>query len=150
MKKLFFRPWVNISVVILLLRIILGVVFIVHGSQKIFGAFGGKGLGTTIGMFTGMGIPAPLAYLDAFWEFIGGILVLAGLLTRIGSAGIAIIMIVAIARVHAPHGFFLPMGYEYPLTLLLIAVVIFLYGGGNYSLDTILEKKTRRTGVDFS
>lgn len=150
MKKLLFRPWINVSVIILLLRIILGVVFIAHGSQKLFGVFGGKGLGATVGMFTGTGIPAPLAYLDAFWEFLGGILVLIGLLTRIGSGGIAIIMIVAISKVHAPHGFFLPMGFEFPLTLLVIAVVIFLFGGGSYSLDNMLERKSRGTGVDFS
>ncbi|HEX2867487.1 MAG TPA: DoxX family protein [Ignavibacteriales bacterium] len=150
MKKSFFRPWVNVSVIILLLRIILGVVFIAHGSQKLFGLFGGKGLGATIGMFTGMGIPAVLGYMDAFWEFIGGVLVLLGLLTRVGSGGIAIIMIVAIAKVHGAHGFFLPMGFEYPLTLLVISIVIFLYGGGSYALDSIVERKTRRSGVDFS
>ncbi|MGE5351722.1 MAG: DoxX family protein [Acidobacteriota bacterium] len=148
--KLLLRPWVNASVVILLLRIILGVVFIAHGAQKVLGAFGGKGLGTTIGMFTGMGIPAALAYMDAFGEFIFGILVLLGLITRVASGGIAVIMMVAILRVHLPHGFFAPAGFEFPLTLLTIAVSIFLFGSGKYGMDYFLERKSRGAGIDFS
>ncbi|HEX2961077.1 MAG TPA: DoxX family protein [Ignavibacteriales bacterium] len=150
MKKLLFRPWVNASVVILLLRIILGVVFIAHGAQKVLGAFGGKGLNATTGMFTGMGIPPVLAYMDAFGEFIFGILVLLGLITRVASAGIAVIMLVAIIRVHLPNGFFAPAGFEFPLTLLTIATAIFLYGSGRYGIDYFWERKSREKGVDFS
>ncbi|MGE5432405.1 MAG: DoxX family protein [Syntrophomonadaceae bacterium] len=148
--KLLFRPWVSASVIILLLRIILGAVFFAHGAQKVLGWFGGKGLAATTGMFSSMGIPHVLAYMDAFGEFIFGILVLIGLLTRISSAGIAVIMAVAIARVHLPNGFFAPMGFEYPLTLFVIALLIFLYGSGKYGLDYMWERKTRTGGVDFS
>ncbi|MCU7494265.1 MAG: DoxX family protein [Ignavibacteria bacterium] len=148
--KLLFRPWVNTSIVILLLRIILGIVFIAHGGQKVLGWFGGRGLAATVDMFVNnMHIPAVLAYMDAFTEFLGGILVLIGLLTRISSAGIAVVMIVAIARVHAPNGFFNPAGYEFPLTLLVIAVVLFLYGSGRYGIDYFWESRTRQSGITY-
>lgn len=142
--KTLFRPLINPSVVILLLRIMLGVVFFAHGAQKVLGWFGGKGLTATVGMFQSMQIPAALAYIEAFAEFLGGIFILLGLLTRISSAGIAIAMAVAVLRVHLPNGFFNPAGYEYPLTLLVIAVVIFLYGGGKYSLDNIWQREEKR------
>lgn len=149
--KLLFRPLINASAVILLLRIILGAVFIAHGAQKVFGAFGGRGLGATVGMFNSMGIPAVLAYMDAFGEFIFGIMVLLGFLTRIASAGIAVIMVAAISLVHMKNGFFAPAGIEFPLTLFVIAIAIFLYGSGSYAIDYFLEKRSRgRGGVDFS
>ena len=148
--KLLFRPWINTSVVILILRIILGIVFFAHGAQKVLGAFGGYGLEATKNMFVEKIHLLPFfVYLDAFTELLGGILVLLGLLTRISSAGIAIVMIVAILRVHAPNGFFNPMGFEFPLTLLVVAVVIFLYGSGKYGIDYLWERKTRKSGVEF-
>jgi putative oxidoreductase len=120
---------------LLFLRIGLGVVFFAHGSQKVFGWFGGPGLAATVGFMGQMGIPAPLAYLAAFTEFFGGLGVLLGLLTRTAALGLAITMLVAIFRVHLPHGFFADkQGFEYPFALLMIALALIATGPGRFSL----------------
>ena len=103
---------------LLILRIGLATVFLAHGSQKMFGWFGGHGLEATVaGMVATNGIPAPLAYLATFTEFFGGLAVLGGLLSRLASLGLLITMLVAIFGVHLNGGFFAPKGFEYPFTL---------------------------------
>src|SRR5215470_12665231 len=107
------------------LRLVAGMVFIAHGSQKVFGAFGGPGLRG----FTSSSAPFPAmrpAWLwmgaAAFAEFIGGILVLLGLFTRVGAFLIACVMLTAIAGVHWPNFFANNRGFEYPLSLLAITL----------------------------
>jgi hypothetical protein len=74
-------------------RIILGVVFFAHGSQKLLGWFGGQGLKATIHtMHNQLGLPIPLALLAAAAEFLGGLGLIAGLLSRVAAAGIAVII----------------------------------------------------------
>ncbi len=90
-----------------LLRITLPVVIFPHGAQKVLGWFGGHGFKGTIQYFTGSGIPAPFALLAMAAEFLGPIGVALGFLTRIAGFGIACVMLVAIATVHWPHGFFM-------------------------------------------
>ncbi|MGE5400113.1 MAG: DoxX family protein [Ignavibacteriales bacterium] len=137
--KWLYNSFVNSSVVILILRIILGIIFFAHGSQKVLGLFGGKGLGATVLAFsTNLNIPPFLIYLAAFTEFLGGLLLILGLLTRIASAGIVIDMAVAIIQIHLKNGFFNPAGIEFPLALLIIAFCVFLYGAGKYSIDSTL------------
>src|SRR5262245_25390935 len=89
-------------------RVVLGTLFLVHGAQKVFGWFGGAGFDQTVKAFVhGMGIPTFFALLAILAEFLGGIGLLLGLLSRIAALGIAINMIVAVWLVHARNGLFM-------------------------------------------
>src|SRR5262249_35691525 len=91
-----------------ILRLILGVVFFAHGAQKMLGWFGRFGFTGTMGFFTGtMHSPAPLAFLAIAAEFLGGLGLIFGLLTRVAAFGIAVNMAVAIATVHSAFGLFM-------------------------------------------
>lgn len=122
------------------LRLALGTVFIGHGAQKVFGWFGGPGLHTTMQMFAGMGFSPVMAALASYGELIGGLLIFLGLFTRFGALTLSIVMLVAIIKVHWGE-FFLPKGFEYPFTLLGIAISLLISGGGKLSADACLQKK---------
>jgi putative oxidoreductase len=135
------------DVALTILRVVLGVVFLAHGSQKMLGLFGGFGFHATMGFFTHMGMPAPLAFLIICTEFFGGLGLVVGLLTRIASLGIAGLMIGAIFMVHLQNGFFMNWmgtqkgeGFEYHLLALAIAAALLLRGAGAFSLDRALSK----------
>jgi putative oxidoreductase len=115
-----------------ILRVTVGIVFLVHGYQKLF-TFGFHGVA---GMFGHMGIPLPafFAVVVTLVEFVGGLLLIVGVATRVAAAFIAIEMLGAILLVHLKHGFFNPAGVEFPLTLLAAAVCLMLAGGGALSL----------------
>jgi len=122
---------------LLILRLGLGIIFLAHGAQKVFGLFGGQGLAAAVEMFsTNLGIPAPLGYLAAFTEFFGGLAVLLGVLSRVAGLGLAIVMVVAAVKVHLPNGFFLSgpgqsgPGIEYNVALFAMAVALMLTGPG--------------------
>ena len=127
----------------LVVRVALGVVFVAHGGQKVFGWFGGAGLRATLAAFKGMGVPAPAAALAAFIEFFGGAAMILGLLARPAAIGIIVIMLVAIAKVHARHGFFLNFqgtpgqghGFEFNFVLIAMALSILIGGAGVLSID---------------
>jgi putative oxidoreductase len=130
-----------------ILRAVLGVVFLAHGSQKMLGLFGGFGFHATMGFFTHMGMPAPLAFLIICTEFFGGLGLIVGLLTRIASLAIAGLMIGAIFMVHLPNGFFMNWagnqkgeGFEFHLLALAMAAALLLRGAGAFSLDRTLSK----------
>lgn len=138
------KPVGNTSAVPLLMRLILGVTFFAHGAQKVMGWYGGSGLQETISQFEqGLGIPAPLGYLAAFTEFLGGIALILGFATRLFSVGLFIEMIVAAWMVHVPQGFFLNFqappghgaGFEFNLALFGLSLALTLTGPGHYSLD---------------
>ena len=127
---------------LLLIRIVLGVVFAAHGAQKLFGWFGGFGIAGTGGWLASMGFrPARLhATVSGLSEFGGGLLLAFGLLTPLGAAAVAGVMIVAIATVHTPNGFFNSSGgYEFNLTLAVTALALAFTGPGRYSLDRALD-----------
>src|SRR5215212_7494414 len=111
-------------------RLALAAVMIAHGSQKVLGTFGGPGFATYVAGNTPFSFMRPTWFwlaAAAFSEFAGGILVLLGLLTRVGAFFIACVMLTAIAGVHWPGGFFAAnRGYEYPLTLLAMAVALLI------------------------
>jgi putative oxidoreductase len=118
------------------LRLALGAVFIAHGAQKVFGAFGGRGLAAFTAGSAPMGLRPAWLWLGAaaFAELLGGIMVLLGLLTRFGAFLILCVMVVAIKGVHW-GSFFSPGGVEYPMSLLAIALALLVSGGGAASID---------------
>jgi len=131
------------DVALLLVRIVLAMVFIAHGGQKLFGWFGGKGLEGFTPAIVKMGMPPVVATLVAIGEFFGGLGLLAGLLTRIAAFGPILSMAGAVALVHGKNGSFLPSGFEYALALLILAVAILIAGPGHYSLDALLRRERR-------
>ena len=133
----------------LMLRIPLGLIFMAHGSQKLLGLFGGKGLTATFASFErDLGIPAIFTLLAIIAEFGGGFGILTGFLTRLSAAGISAVMLVAIYKIHWAHGFFLNMscltgrghGIEYNIALLGIALYLMIAGGGRWCLDRLVFK----------
>lgn len=114
------------------LRIVVGIVYLAHGYQKLF-KFGIHGLA---GMFAHNGIPLPLvaATIVTLVEFVGGLLLITGIAVRIAAALNAVDMTVAVFAVHWKHGFFAPMGVEFPLTLLAACICLVLSGGGAFAL----------------
>ena len=129
---------------LLLVRIALGIVFIAHGGQKLFGWFGGKGLQGFTPMIVKMGLPPVVATLIAIGEFLGGLGLLFGLLTRVAALGPLASMAGAVALIHAKNGFFLPSGMEYALTMLLLSMAVLFGGPGRYSLDAALSRERSR------
>jgi len=122
---------------LLLLRLILGVIFAAHGMQKLFGAFGGPGLNGVAGMFKELGFSPALfwAWIVALSEGLGGLALILGVLPRIFAGLIAIVMLVAILKVHGSHGLFAGNGgMEYPLLILTVCIFIILVGAGKFSL----------------
>lgn len=120
---------------LLLLRLTLGAIFVAHGSQKLFGAWGGGGIEGTGQFFAQNGLKPgeALAVLAGTGELVGGILLALGLLTRLGALAIAVPMVIAIVAVHLPGPFI--DGFEFPLALLAAAIVMLLVGPGRLSLD---------------
>ncbi len=121
----------------LILRLVVGGVMFGHGAQKLFGWFGGKGFEATVEGFAAMGMQPGFLWagLAAVGETLGGILLMLGLLTRLAALNTAVIMAVAIIKVH-PSAFFLPTGMEYALTLLAASLVLIETGGGALSCDS--------------
>ena len=119
------------------LRVVVGVVFLVHGTQKLFG-FGFDGVA---GGFERLGIPLPLffAVVVMLVEFLGGAALILGLFTRLVSIPLAIDMLVATLLVHLANGFFsMNGGYEYTLVLIAATVALILAGSGEAALDKVL------------
>jgi len=135
------KQWATIP-----LRIALGVIFLAHGGQKLFGWLGGKGLASTAAFLSGkLGLTPGLlwAALVGIAEFGGGLLLLLGLFTRLGALLIGIVMLVAIFAVHR-GAFFLPTGIEYAFSLFASALALLIAGGGRLSLDAWLQKRRDR------
>jgi putative oxidoreductase len=128
----------QLDAALLILRVVVGVVFIAHGAQKLF-TFGIPGVQSG---FADMGIPLPsvTAVLITALEFGGGIALVLGLLTRLIALLLAFDMLGAILLVHLPAGFFLPQGYEFALTLLGAALAITLAGPGAWAVDALLGR----------
>jgi putative oxidoreductase len=126
---------------LLILRIVLGIVFMAHGSQKLFGWFGGPGLKGFSGWMASMGLrPAALwGLIAALFEFGGGLLTILGLLNPIGPLAIIAVMLMATIKVHLGKGFWNSKGgYEFPLVNIASALAVALIGPGTYSLDAAL------------
>ncbi len=127
----------------LALRLPVAIIFMAHGAQKLFGWFGGHGLEGTGQWMASIGLePGYLMALGAgSAEFLGGLALLIGLLTRPAAVALAFTMIVAIVTVHLDNGLFMSNnGYEFGLALLATSVSLAISGGGRFSADQPLNK----------
>jgi len=134
----------------LFLRLALGALFFAHGSQKVFGWFGGHGLAGTYDGFVQMGIPGVFAALAIAAEFLGGIGLILGFLTRVAAFGIFCVMAVAVYMVHWQHGFFMNWfgqmpagqeGFEFHVLAIGMALALMAGGGGKLSVDGAVARR---------
>jgi len=128
------------------LRLALGIIFIAHGAQMVFGSFGGPGWTKWISLSQ----LAPFPFMRPAWlwlgaaalsELVGGVLVLLGLFTRVGAFLIASVMLTAMLGVHWKNGFFLSpqtAGIEFTVALLGAALALLISGGGKASVDQMI------------
>lgn len=128
-------------------RVVLALVMLPHGLQKLLGLFGGNGFSATITYFTSSGIPVVLAFLVIMAESLGALALLAGFFGRFMSFGITMNMLGAIFLVHLPNGFFMNWfgtqkgeGFEYHLLALGLAFLVMIDGSGKFSIDRLLHK----------
>ena len=126
------RPAVDYA--LLAVRVIVGVIFVAHGSQKLLGAFGGPGLAATVQMM------GPIGYLVTIGEFFGGLGLIVGFLSRFSAASLIVVMLGAIAMVHAKNGFFLGAkpGFEYNLSLIGLLLAVLIAGPGRLAVGRFL------------
>ena len=129
----------------------LGVVFFAHGAQKMLGWFGGYGFGSTLNAFSTSGMPLPLVLFVIFTEFFGSVGLICGAFARVASGAIVLLMVGAIAMVHAQVGFYMNWfgqqkgeGFEYHLLAIGLAVAVLVRGAGSFSIDGLLSKSTAR------
>ena len=122
-----------------ILRVVTGLVFAVHGGQKLF-VYGFEGVS---GAFAGMGIPLAgiVGPAVALLEFFGGLALIVGLLTRLAGLGLAANMLGALLLVHLPNGFFMPNGYEFVLALFGMAATLAVTGAGHWSIEARLAAR---------
>jgi putative oxidoreductase len=126
------------------IRIGAGLTFAAHGSQKLFGWFGGYGLEGTAGWMESIGLAPGLlmAGLAGGAEFFAGLLLVVGLLVRPAALVLAVTMLVAIITVHLENGFFMATnGFEYALVLLVISATLVIRGAGSASIDKAFLSK---------
>ena len=128
----------------LALRVPVGIIFMAHGAQKLFGWFGGYGLEGTGQWMASIGMePGVLmAFMAGSAELFGGLLILLGLLTRPAAVVLAFTMVIAIASVHISNGLFMANnGYEFALALLAITVSLAISGSGRVGIDNAIAAK---------
>lgn len=122
---------------LLIIRIIIGIVFMFYGAQKLFGLFGGYGIKGTGGWFESIGVkPGNVAaVLAGAGELLSGLLFILGLFLPVAAVIITIIMLGAIVKVHGSKGFANGAGgYEYNLVLIIVAIGIALIGPGAFAI----------------
>jgi putative oxidoreductase len=136
------------SLSMLIVRLGAGIVFFAHGAQKVFGWFGGPGLKATIQTFQNyLKIPPAATVLAALIECFGGLALIVGLLVRPAAVGLIVVMLLAVAKVHWQHGFFINFsgtpgkghGFEFNFVLLMMLLAILLAGAGVLSIDRALR-----------
>lgn len=122
---------------LLVMRLAVGVIMTAHGYHKVFG-----GLHHHAQMVSSLGLPAWLGYVSSFTEFLGGLLILAGLFTRIAAFAIFINLFVAIWKVHLHNGLIgnpQRPGFEFPLAVAALAFALVFFGGGAVAIDHVLR-----------
>jgi putative oxidoreductase len=137
------------DLVLLVVRVVVGLLFVGHGSQRLFGAFGGAGLKGTADMFDAISLrPGPLhARAAGTAETVGGSLLALGLLTPVGAALVIAVMVAATVTVHLPKGIWNHNGgYEYNLVMIAVAFALAGVGPGEWSLDNAFGIDWASTG----
>jgi len=131
-----------------ILRLAAGIMIFPHGLQKTFGWFGGAGFSAQMAGFERSHIPAVFALLAIAAEFLGGLGLIFGALTRIAAFGLASNMIVGVYLLHWKNGFFMNWsghqkgeGFEFHILAVAMAIVLMVRGGGAASVDRALAKK---------
>ncbi|WP_336078643.1 DoxX family protein [Paenibacillus sp. 203] len=127
---------------LLLVRLVVGLLLVGHGAQKLFGWFDGYGPKGTGGWMESIGIKPGvfMAVSAGLMELLGGALFAVGLLTPLAALLITVTMLGAIFKVHGPNGIWATAnGYEYPLVLIAVVIGIALTGAGSYSIDALLR-----------
>jgi putative oxidoreductase len=122
----------------ILLRLVAGLTLAAHGSQKLFGSFGGGGIAGTRTFFASLGFRTPhlMVFAAGIGELAGGLLLASGLLTPVAALAIVVVMLNAIATVHWRKGFFNSAGgFEYNLLIIATGVAVTAAGPGGFSLD---------------
>ncbi len=123
-------------------RILVGIIFVAHGSQKLFGAFGGYGLEGTGQYMASLGLTPGylMALLSGSAEFFGGLGLVVGLLARPAALVLAATLVVAILSVHIHNGLFMANnGYEFALALLGGVIAVLIEGAGKLSIDRAIS-----------
>lgn len=130
------------------LRLAAGIMIFPHGLQKTLGWFGGAGFSAQMAGFESSHIPAVFAFLAIMAEFLGGMGLILGALTRIAAFGLAANMVVAVYVVHWRNGWFMNWsgqqkgeGFEFHILAVAMAVVLMARGGGAASVDRALAKR---------
>ena len=137
------------TVGMILLRLVLGLALAAHGSQKLFGLFGGSGPSGTRKFFAGLGFRTPLvmAFVAGLSELGGGLLFAFGLATPLAALAITVVMLNAIGTVHWKKGYFNSAGgYEYNLLIIATVVAVTATGPGRFSLDHVFGWAGRISG----
>jgi putative oxidoreductase len=131
---------VHVDLGLLVLRLATGIVFLMHGYQKVF-TYGFAGIGDA---FAKMGVPVGTVMGPAIGllELLGGIALIIGLGTRIVGLLLACDMLGAITMVHMKNGFFLPMGFEFVFVLGAASLALALAGSGEMSVEARLGRRT--------
>jgi len=138
----------------LILRVMLGLVMLPHGAQKLLGLFGGYGFAGTMGAFTQNGMPWIVAFLVIMGESLGALGLIVGFLTRFAAFGIFCIMVGAIFIVHLPYGFFMNWfgkqageGFEYHLLVIGMSIVLMIAGAGRWSVDGLIAGRLKEKSL---
>lgn len=118
---------------LLALRVVVGVIMVAHGWQKIH-----AGTGHFVQMVHGLGMPGWLAYIAIATEFLGGPLLIAGFATRIAALFVTVEMLVAISKVHLHNGLLAQNGYQFPMTVAAVAFALIFFGAGEMSIDWLV------------
>ncbi|WP_114571887.1 DoxX family protein [Exiguobacterium flavidum] len=124
-----------------IIRLVIGLTFAAHGTQKLFGWFGGYGIEGTGGWFESIGMKPgkALALLAGITELVGGLLFASGLFLWIAAILIIGSMLIAIFKVHGTNGYWATAnGYEYNMALIVIALGVAMIGAGDYSLAALV------------
>ena len=145
LKKLL---WTDSDITGFIARIVLGVVILPHGLQKLLGMFGGSGFSATVYHFVDSGIPSAIAALIIIGESFGALALIIGLVSRFAAFGISLIMLGAILMVHLPNGFFMNWfgnkqgeGFEYHILAIGLGLITMIKGSGRWSVDRFLTNK---------
>lgn len=129
-------------------RLVLGIVILPHGLQKLLGMYGGMGFDKTVEFFVSSGIPAPVAMLVIIGESVGAVSLIIGFLARFSAFAISLIMLGAVFMVHIPNGFFMNWsgtqqgeGFEFHILAIGLGLIVMLVGAGKGSIDLAISTR---------